>query len=102
MNFDDALLKKASNSKRSLASTLSIDNEKSDGSDILPTKRRKVNVDSEWELTDLPELPFLYLKEKTSVVILNQIPQDIASRVVECAKSISAYGQYNGEKVSRE
>lgn len=101
---DEAVLMKPVSNKRSLSSILSIDNhfDETDQENIgnFTTKRRKLNVDSKWELKDLPELPFLYLKEKTSVVVLNANPQDIATRIVDCAKSLSAYGHYNGEKVS--
>ena len=101
---DEAELMKPVSNKRSLASILSIDNHNDETSQesfqTSSNKRRRLNVDSKWELKDLPELPFLYLKEKTSVVVLNANPQDIATRIVDCAKSLSAYGQYNGEKVS--
>lgn len=99
---DEAVLMKPVSNKRSLSSILSIDNHSDETNQEsignLSAKRRKLNVDSKWELKDLPELPFLYLKEKTSVVVLNANPQDIASRIVDCAKSLSAYGHYNGEK----
>lgn len=103
-----AILMKPMRPKRSLASLLSIDNNSnlsSSDNDLFETKtsstnkRRKLTlVDSQWTLKDVPELPFLYLKEKTSVVVLNENPQSIAARIVQCAKSLSAFGQYNGEK----
>mmetsp|Transcript_9144 Transcript_9144/g.11439 ORF Transcript_9144/g.11439 Transcript_9144/m.11439 type:complete len:449 (-) Transcript_9144:136-1482(-) len=98
--------------KRSLASLLSLHHDSTDDEDILvdtipskPTmnmnmnsnsnKRRKVvSIDSEWKLKEVPELPFLYLKERTSVVVMNDEPQRIASRIVQCAKKMNAYGQY--------
>jgi hypothetical protein len=109
---DNALLRKPIQKKRSLASSLSIDNchipsSSSSSSSSLSSsppllKRRKLNktCNSNWKLQDLPELPFLYLKEKTSVVVLNENPQLIASRIVDCATSLNVYGQYDGEKVS--
>ena len=103
---DDALLMKPIRPKRSLASILSVDNNTNLSSSSSSSKRHKPNintnkvvVDSKWILKEVPELPFLYLKEKTSVVILNDNPQDVASRIVECAKSHSAFGEYNGDKV---
>jgi hypothetical protein len=106
---DNALLRKPIQKKRSLASSLSIDNfhipSSSSSSSSLSSsppllKRRKLNktCNSNWKLQDLPELPFLYLKEKTSVVVLNENPQLIASRIVDCATSLNVYGQYDGEK----
>jgi len=92
---DDALQTKLVGCKRplNLASSLSLDNNCTD-IDPLPTKRRKVSVDSSWDLKEVPELPYLYLKEKTSVVVMNENPQDIATRIVHCAKGLSIYG-YN-------
>lgn len=81
----------------SLAASISRDNNGGD-TNALPTKRRKVSVDSAWDLGDLPELPYLYLKEKTSVVVMNEEPQTIATRILECAKILCASGQYNGAK----
>ena len=106
LDLDEALLVKPIEKKRSLASLLSLDNNNVDdiqhttGSSTLPSKRRKLNIDTSWDLKEVPELPFLYLKERTSVIVLNENPQHIASRIVDCAKTLSAYGQYNGEKVS--
>lgn len=109
---DEALLMKpiGTDKKRSLASLLSIDNHHHDDNVHLsspPYKKQKKTrsnkiIDSQWTLSvdDVPDLPFLYLKEKTSVVIMNQHPNDVAVRIVECAKLMNAYGQYDCQKVS--
>ena len=103
---DKALQLKPIGTKRSLASTLSIDNNDdatistrdSSGSN----KRRKLRFDSKWtlQIDQIPELPFLYLREKTSVVVLNQNPQDIANRIVDCSQSLNIIGHYDGHRVS--
>ncbi len=118
---DEALLMKpiGTNKKRSLASLLSIDNHNHDekvpstltsASAVMsspPYKKQKQTrsnkiIDSQWILSvdNVPDLPFLYLKEKTSVVIMNQHPNDVAARIVDCAKLMNAYGQYDCQKVS--
>jgi hypothetical protein len=80
-----------------LASTLSIDNNEEDISP-LPAKRRRIRiVDVQWTVTvhEVPKMPYLYLKEKTSVVVLNDSPQLIANRIVESAKAMNCVGEYN-------
>ncbi len=87
--------------KRSiLASTLSMDNNH-EGIASLSSKRRRLNISSRWLVTDLPEMPYLYLKEKTSVVVLNDSPQLIANRIVDCAKALDCIGEYSSSKVSK-
>ncbi len=114
---DDAfIIKPVPTKKRSLSSLLSLDNNIDESvvnvnGNVVPMKRRKVSgssssiIDSKWELNieQIPELPFLYLKERTSVVVVDENPQRaqlIASNIVQCAKKIHAYGQYSTEKVS--
>lgn len=102
---EEAFILKPSGTKRSLASLLSVDyNSQNTLSGPVDSnanvKKRKLNIDSKWNIKEVPELPFLYLKEKTSVVILNEHPQEVAERIVNCAKSLNAYGQYDGDKVS--
>lgn len=79
----------------SLAESLSRDN---NGYIHNNSKRRRIRNDTNWTVRDLPEIPYLYLKEKTSVVVLNDSPQSIANRIVESAKSLSCMGEYDGEK----
>jgi hypothetical protein len=86
--------------KRSiLASTLSMDNNQ-EGVSLLSSKRRRLNIGSSWMVKELPEMPYLYLKEKTSVVVLNDSPQHIANRIVESAKAMNCIGEYNSSTVS--
>lgn len=72
---------------------------KNNNSSSSSSKQSQRPIDAKWTLKEVPELPFLYLKEKTSVVVINEDPQDVASRVVECAKEVGAFGEYNGDKV---
>ena len=84
-----------------LASTLSIDHNEEDISP-LPAKRRRIRiVDVQWTVTvhEVPKMPYLYLKEKTSVVVLNDSPQLIANRIVESAKAMNCVGEYNSSTV---
>jgi hypothetical protein len=82
-----------------IATSLSLDNNDTD-IDPFPSKRRRVTIDSKWILRELPEMPYLYLKEKTATVVLNDSPQQIANRIVECARSMNCFGEYNSAKVS--
>jgi len=82
-----------------LATSLSLDNNDA-AINPFPSKRRRVTIDSKWILRELPEMPYLYLKEKTATVVLNDSPQQIANRIVECARSMNCFGEYNSAKVS--
>jgi hypothetical protein len=86
-------------SNMALAVSLSMDNNDA-AINPLPSKRRRLGVDSEWILRELPEMPYLYLKEKTATVVLNENAQHIANRIVESAQSMNCFGEYNCEKVS--
>jgi len=63
------------------------------------TKKRRMTIGNKWEVKDLPEMPYLYLKEKTSVVVLNDGAQNIANRIVKAAKDINCIGEYDDGKV---
>uniref|UniRef100_A0A7S3V480 PUL domain-containing protein n=1 Tax=Chaetoceros debilis TaxID=122233 RepID=A0A7S3V480_9STRA len=76
----------------SLASTISIDN--AEGIATQPVKRRRT-IGNKWTVFDPPTLPYLYLKEKTSAVVLNDSPQEIANRIVATAKGINCIGEYD-------
>ncbi len=80
-----------------LASTISIDN--AEGIATIPLKRRKLVANSTWMVDDPPELPYLYLKEKTSVVVFNDSPQLIANRIVSAAKGMNIVGKYQDAEV---
>ena len=82
-----------------LAATLSIDNNE-EGITPIPPKRRRLSISSNWIVNELPEMPYLYLKEKTSVVVLNDSPQNIANRIVESAKGMHCIGEYDTANVS--
>mmetsp|Transcript_1953 Transcript_1953/g.3559 ORF Transcript_1953/g.3559 Transcript_1953/m.3559 type:complete len:379 (+) Transcript_1953:353-1489(+) len=62
------------------------------------TKKRRMTIGNKWEVKDLPEMPYLYLKEKTSVVVLNDGAQNIANRIVKAAKDINCIGEYDDGK----
>lgn len=81
----------------SLASTISIDN--AEGIATQPVKRRRT-IGNKWTVFDPPTLPYLYLKEKTSAVVLNDSPQEIANRIVATAKGINCIGEYDDVRVS--
>ena len=81
-----------------LATSLSLDNNDA-AMNPFPSKRRRFTIDSEWILRELPEMPYLYLKEKTATVVLNDSPQQIANRIVESARSMNCFGEYNSAKV---
>jgi len=80
-----------------LATSLSLDNNDA-AMNPFPSKRRRFTIDSEWILRELPEMPYLYLKEKTATVVLNDSPQQIANRIVESARSMNCFGEYNSAK----
>jgi hypothetical protein len=79
-----------------LASYLSIEEEKEPK---CAKKRRLTSIGNKWEVNDLPEMPYLYLKEKTSVVVLNDGPQNIANRIVKVAKNMNCIAEYDEIKV---
>lgn len=80
-----------------LASVLSIDNNEH-GNELIekPTKRCRFSIDFNWTVSVLPEMPYFYLKEKTSVVIFKDSPQEIANRIIESAKEMNCIGECNG------
>ena len=82
-----------------LATTLSMDNNDAAKTPLI-SKRRRLAVNSDWILRELPEMPYLYLKEKTATVVLNDNAQQIANRIVESARSMNCYGEYDSAKVS--
>jgi hypothetical protein len=77
-----------------LASILTMDHDETKMTPSCAKKRRLLNG-SKWDVKDLPEMPYLYLKEKTSTVILNDSPQEIASRIVNAAKDMNCIGEYD-------
>lgn len=82
----------------SLASTISVDN--AEGIATQPIKRRRIRISSKWTVIDPPTLPYLYLKEKTSAVIFNDSPQEIANRIVATAIGVNCIGEYDDVRVS--
>ncbi len=81
-----------------LISALSMDN---DGESIAPlsSKRRRLNYGFNWKVGELPEMPYLYLREKTSVILLNDSPQKVADRIVSSAKAMNCIGEFDDSKV---
>jgi len=61
-------------------------------------KRNKRKVISEWNVDELPALPIFYIKERTSVKIMDAKPQIIADRVTQCANTMSADLNYDDLK----
>jgi hypothetical protein len=80
---------------QSLVNFLSIDHPSSNNSN----KRQKRAIDSKWNVENVPELPCLHMKEKTSVTLFDANIKTICEKIVDSAKALSAYGQYYDEKV---
>lgn len=80
-----------------LISALSMDN---DGGSIAPlsSKRRRLNYSFNWKVGELPEMPYLYAREKTSVIVLNDSPQKVADRIVSSAKAMNCIGEFDDSK----
>ena len=66
---------------------------------LIPDKKHN---SPEWNLGEynsLPEIPLLYIREKTSSVILNKTPGEVSRRIVLGAKLMSATGNYDDMQV---
>jgi len=61
-------------------------------------KRYRRGVTSTWNVIELPSIPHFYIKEKTSVAVMNTKPQCVADRIVQCAKLLSADCDYDDRK----
>jgi len=66
--------------------------------DIRVHKRYRRGVTSTWNIIQLPTIPDFYIKEKTSVAVMNAKPQCVADRIVQCAKVLSADCYYDDQK----
>ena len=79
----------------SLVDSLSIDYPSSNTSN----KRQKIALDTKWKVHDVPVLPCLYTKERTSITLLDANVETVCQKIVDSAKALSVYGQYYDEKV---
>lgn len=61
-------------------------------------KRSRRGIISTWNVNMLPTIPNYYIKEKTSVAVINSKPQCVADRIVQCAKNLLADYVYNDQK----
>jgi len=61
-------------------------------------KRYRRGATYAWNVIELPSIPHFYIKEKTSVAVMNTKPQCVADRIVQCAKLLSVDCDYDDEK----
>lgn len=67
-----------------------------DSSSALKKYRR--GMTSTWNVIELPTIPHFYIKEKTSVAVMNVEPQCVADRIAQCARLLSADCYYDDQK----
>ena len=63
------------------------------------TKKHHLPVWAVGEYDVLPDMPLFYIADVTSVVIFDETPKVIASRIVACLTSMSAVGNFYGQQV---
>jgi len=63
-------------------------------------KQKRENISKKWNVVDLPIIPDLYIKLKTSCAIINDEPKSVANRIFEYAKAMSAVGFYEDDKAA--
>ena len=71
--------------------------------DVVEKKTKKSHLPV-WGVGDydvLPDMPLFYIADVTSVVILDETPKVIASRIVACLTSMSAVGNFYSQQVRK-
>jgi len=88
--------------KRSLEDSLLVDKPRyyNDNYYLSKRKKQKREMTSAWNVSELPTIPDLYIKLKTTCAIFDDSPKTVADRIVECAKVMSAVGLYDDEKAA--